>query len=58
MNVIYIGGDPNTIHGIYAQIFFSPQFDGYNKRTIEARHKFGTELAIINMCAFCMKYYL
>jgi hypothetical protein len=50
MNVIYIGGDPNSVHGIYAKIFFSPHLDGYNKRTIEAGHKFGTELTIINVC--------
>lgn len=47
--MLYIGQDPNTVHGIYANIFCSPQFDGYNKRIIEARHKFGTELAIINV---------
>lgn len=47
--MLYIGWDPNTEHGIYANIFYSPQFDGYNKRIIEARHKFGTELTVINV---------
>jgi len=53
--MLYIGGDPNTVHMASMQTF---SLALSLMVIIEARHKFGTELTIINMCAFCMKYYL